>query len=78
MAQLHELNFELLPHPPCSPDLAQGDYWLFADLKKMIPGKKCLLNEEVIAETEPYFEATDKLIYKCGIKMLERRWNDCS
>ncbi|EFN85370.1 hypothetical protein EAI_14585, partial [Harpegnathos saltator] len=27
------LNFELLPHPPYSPDLAPSDYWLFADLK---------------------------------------------
>ncbi|XP_018340261.1 PREDICTED: uncharacterized protein LOC108747353 [Trachymyrmex septentrionalis] len=36
MAKLHELNFELLPHPPYSPDLAPSDYWLFADLKKML------------------------------------------
>ena len=27
MAKLHELHFELLPHPPCSPDLAPSDYW---------------------------------------------------
>ena len=33
-AKLHELHFELLPHPPYSPDLAPSDYWLFADLKK--------------------------------------------
>ena len=31
--KLHELHFELLPHPPYSPDLAPSDYWLFADLK---------------------------------------------
>ncbi|GJQ76651.1 hypothetical protein Trydic_g15510 [Trypoxylus dichotomus] len=37
MAKLHELNFELLPHPPYSPDLAPSDYWLFADLKKCSP-----------------------------------------
>ena len=77
MAKLHELNFELLPHPPYSPDLAPSDYWLFADLKKMLAGKKFRSNEEVIAETEAYFEAKDKSFYKSGIEMLERRWNDC-
>ena len=34
MVQLNELNFELFPHPACSPDLAPSDYWPFADLKK--------------------------------------------
>ncbi|KAM8707598.1 hypothetical protein ACLKA7_014689 [Drosophila subpalustris] len=38
MAKLNELGFELLPHPPYSPDLAPSDYWLFADLKKMLRG----------------------------------------
>ena len=75
MAKLHELNFELLPHPPYSPDLAPYDYWLFADLKKMLAVKKIRTNEEVIAETEAYFEAKDKSFYKSGIEMLERRWN---
>ena len=34
MAKLNEFSFELLPHPPYSPDLAPSDYYLFADLKK--------------------------------------------
>ena len=58
-------------------DLAPSDYWLFADLKKMLAGKKFRTNEEVIAETEAYFQAKDKSFYKSGIEMLERRWNDC-
>ena len=61
-----------LPHPPYSPDLALSDYWLFADLKKMLAGKKFRTNEEVIAETEAYFEAKDKSFYKSGIEMSER------
>ena len=52
MAKLHELHFELLPHPPYSPDLAPSDYWLFADLKRMLQRKKSVSNEEVISETE--------------------------
>ena len=30
IAKLYELGFELLPHPPYSPDLAPSDDWLFA------------------------------------------------
>jgi hypothetical protein len=29
----HELGYELLPHPPYSPDLGLSDFFLFADLK---------------------------------------------
>ena len=40
MVKLNELSFELLPHPPCSPDLSPSDYWLFAHLKNMLQGKR--------------------------------------
>ena len=70
MAKLHELHFELLPHPPYSPELAPNNYWLFTDIKRMLQGKRFGFNEEVISETEAYFEAKDKLFYKkasnCG------------
>lgn len=77
MAKFHELGYELLPHPPYSPDLAPSDYFLFADLKRMLAGKKFKTNEEVIAETEAYFEATSKDYYKNGIEKLEERYNRC-
>jgi hypothetical protein len=37
---------------------------LFADLKRMLAGKKFSSNEVVIAETEAYFEAKEKSYYK--------------
>ena len=77
MAKLHELHFELLLYPLYFPDLAPSDYYLFADLKRMIQGKGFSFNEEVIAETEAYFEAKHKSFYKKGIRMLEKRWNEC-
>ena len=59
MAKIHEFHFELLPYPPYSSDLALSDYWLFADLKKMLQRKRFGYNEEVILETV-YFEAKKK------------------
>ena len=74
MAKLHELHFELLLHLSYSPNLAPSNYWLFADLKRMLQGKRLNSNEEVILDTEAYFEAKDKF-YKKGIKLLEKHWN---
>ena len=48
MAKLHELHFELILHQHLSPDLAPSDFWLFADLKRMLQGKRFGSNEEVI------------------------------
>ena len=71
MAKLNELSFELLPHPPYSPDLAPSDDYLFADLKKMLQAERFYCNEEVITKTNAYFEAKNKPFYKKGIEMLD-------
>ena len=67
----------MLPHPPYSPDLAPSDYYLFADLKKMLQGKRFYFNEEVITEMNVYIGAKNKSFYKKRIEMLEKRWTDC-
>jgi [histone H3]-lysine36 N-dimethyltransferase SETMAR len=68
--KLQELGYELLLHPPYSPDLAPSDFFLFADLKRMFAGKKFSTNEKVFAETEAFFEAKETLYYKNGIEKL--------
>ncbi|GFU79290.1 putative DD34D transposase [Trichonephila clavipes] len=67
MTKLLELGSELLLHPPDNPDLAPNDFFLFSDLKRMLAGQKFCADEEVITETEAYFEAEDKSYYKNGI-----------
>ncbi|GBP75472.1 Histone-lysine N-methyltransferase SETMAR [Eumeta japonica] len=63
MAKIHELRYELLPHPAYSPDLAPCDYYLFPNLKKWLAGKRFESNEEVITETNAYFESLEKTYY---------------
>lgn len=72
-----ELGWELLPHPPYSPDLAPSDYYLFSNLKKWLAGKKFYSNEEVEWETNGYFGLLDKNHYSKGIAMLKDRWTKC-
>ena len=52
MAKLYQVHFEFLLHPAYSPNLAPGDYWLFADRKRMLQGNRFGSNESVILETE--------------------------
>ncbi|KAF7266523.1 hypothetical protein GWI33_020163 [Rhynchophorus ferrugineus] len=56
------LSFELLPHPFSRS--GPSDCFLFSDPKRMLAGMKFSSNEEVIADTETYFEAKDKSYYK--------------
>ena len=53
--QNYELSYELIPHPPYSPDLAPCDFFLFSNLKTWLGGKKFLSNEEVIVAVNEYF-----------------------
>ncbi|GBP74482.1 Mariner Mos1 transposase [Eumeta japonica] len=53
------------------------DYYLFPNLKKWLGGKRFESNEEVINETNAYFESLEKTYYLEGIKKLEKRWTKC-
>ena len=77
MIKLDQLRFELVAHPPYSPDLAPSNYYLFPNLKRWLQGKRFTSNEEVIAETEAYFEGLDVSYYRKGIEMLENRYTKC-
>ena len=76
MAKLNELSFELLPHPPYT---GSGPQRLLPVCRpqKMLQGKRFYSSEEVITETNVYYEGKDKSFYKKGIEMLEKRWTDC-
>ena len=45
--------------------------------KKMLQGKRFGSNEEVIAETEAYFESKDEPFYKKGIEKIKKCSNEC-
>lgn len=77
MAKLHKLRYQLLSHPPYSPDLAPYDFFLFPNMKKWLFGKKFTTNEKVKWETDAYFAELPKSYYLEGIKKLEYRWAKC-
>ncbi|EFN63457.1 Histone-lysine N-methyltransferase SETMAR, partial [Camponotus floridanus] len=77
MSKLNELKFELLPHPPYSPDLAPSDFFLFPNLKKYLGGKKYKSNAEVENAVNQYFSGLDNQFFSDGLKGWEKRWTKC-
>jgi histone-lysine N-methyltransferase SETMAR len=64
-----QLGFEILQHPPDSPDLAPSDYHIFGPLKKALRGRGFASDEELKRAAENYFSA--------GIQALVERYNKC-
>jgi histone-lysine N-methyltransferase SETMAR len=77
MGKLRDLHFELLEHPPYSPDLAPSDFCLFPKLKLFLVGERFSSNRETIAAVEGYFAYLTKNHYRDGIMALEHRWSKC-
>jgi len=77
MGKFRDLHYELLEHPPYSPDLAPSDFYLFPKLKLFLAGQRFSSNQKATAAAEGYFADLMKKIYRDGIKALEHRWNKC-
>lgn len=77
MSALRDCGFEVLSHPPYSPDLAPSDYFLFRNLKRELKGKRFSSNEEVQAAVTEYFESKDSNWFFHGIEALKKRYEKC-
>ena len=71
MADVHDYGFELVDHPPYSPDLAPSDYFLFPNIKKHLAGKQYRTDDEVISAVEDFFEDQDESFFTTGIQVLQ-------
>jgi histone-lysine N-methyltransferase SETMAR len=76
-AALEKCGFELIPHPPYSPDLAPSDFFLFQHLKKHLRGTRFNDDEELKSATEAWFEDQPKDFYNAGIRKLQERCDKC-
>jgi len=73
--KLGDLHYELLKHPPYSPDLAPSDFCLFPKLKLFLAAQRFSSNQEATAAVEGYFADLTKNHYRGGIMALDHRWN---
>jgi histone-lysine N-methyltransferase SETMAR len=70
-------GFQIVPHPPYSPDLAPSDFWLFRELKKMIRGKVFKSADDVKDEVMKFLQQCDKNFFKQAFEELVHRWEKC-
>ena len=77
MSTVHDCGFELIDHPPYSPDLAPSDYFLFPNLKKHLAGKRYESDDAIISTVEDFFEGQEENFYATEIRALQCRWKKC-
>jgi len=77
MGKLRDLHYELLEHPPYSPDLAPSDFCLLPKLKLFLAGQRFSSNQVAIAAVEGYFADLTKNHYSDRIMALEHGRNKC-
>ncbi|XP_004208958.2 histone-lysine N-methyltransferase SETMAR-like [Hydra vulgaris] len=74
LEKINELGWEVLPHPPYSPDIAPSDFHLFRSLQHFLSDKKfqtlyCLKNG-----ISRYFNDKPIHFFRSGIESLPARW----
>jgi len=74
---LRALKFEMLKHPPYSPDLAPFDFHLFGPRKEHLWGQKFADDNEVMEAVQSWLKATRKSFFLEGICKLVDRWTKC-
>ena len=73
-AKIDELGWEVLPHPPHSPDLAPSDYHLFRALKAHLREKRFNDQSELQTDIAQFFDAQPPEFWAAGIESLVDRW----
>ena len=74
---INNLGWELLPHPPYSPDLVRSDFHLFGPLEEFTRGMKFESDDEVKSVVSDCLRHQSKDLYAEGILKLVHRWEQC-
>ena len=72
--KLLDLGWELMPHPPYSPDLAPSDYHLFHSMQNSLNGKTFTNDDDVKSHLDQFIGSRDQDFYQRGIFKLPERW----
>ena len=72
--KLEEFGWEVLPHPPYSPDLAPSDYHLFRSLRNHLVKKQFDDQAQLKSDLENFFSSLSRKFFEDGILDLPNRW----
>lgn len=71
---LLQLEWEVLPHPAYSPDIAPSDYHLFRSMQHGLADTRFRNAEEVRKWIDDWIAAKPTSFFRHGIAMLPKRW----
>ena len=74
---IKELGWELLYHPPYSPDLDPSEYYLFSLMGRELAEQHFVSYEEVENWVTNWFASKDEQFYWRGIDKMPERWKKC-
>lgn len=72
--KIQQLNWEVLPHPPYSPDIAPSDYHLFRSLEHSLKNKSFKSITDIETHLNFFFASKPKTFFTEGIENLQKRW----
>lgn len=72
--KLLDLGWEALPHPPCNPDPASSDYYLFATLNRHMAGIQYDNMDDLIRDLSNFFDAQLIEFFRRNILSLHKCW----
>jgi transposase len=73
---LDGFGWEILEHPPYSPDVAPSDFHLFRSMEHWLRGKKFLNDVELANSVICFFNSKDGDFYARGIDVLPSKWEE--
>lgn len=71
------LKWEVLAHPPYSPDLAPSDYHLFSSMSSSLKDQHFKTYQDVKKWLDEWFASKSKKFFEYGIHALPERWSKC-
>lgn len=71
---LKRLKWEVLHHPPYSPDIAPSDYYLFRSMQSALSGERFHSFESIQIWLNNWIASKDEQFFRDGIRKLPERW----
>ncbi|EGI68797.1 Mariner Mos1 transposase [Acromyrmex echinatior] len=71
---LIDLEWEVLPHPAYSPDLAPSDYHLFRSMQHALEDTHFHNYSEIENWVAEWIDSKDRLFFRRGIQLLSEKW----
>ena len=74
--KLRDLGWEVLMHPPYSPDIAPSDYHLFRSLQNYLNGVKLNSVDDCKTVLATFFDQKPQKFFEDGIMALPKKWQE--